>query len=661
MPSPRPPRPSYPPSAGSAPGRPDDDLTAILRTSTADEDTHAVAALLIRHWEPVHDYAAICSAASPETTPMLAAAAFRRVLDDLRRTEPALALRPLFLLGVRDLATAWSTDPAIAALLPEGRGPVAGRDPRAGRVRIAENRQLAGRAFRSLSRTAQYLLWHTEVDAEPLSVPAGLLAMENGEAEVKREQARDQFRTACLRAHIDLATLQECRYYNRLLDVPMRRGGPLLPDVEQHLRACEHCRSAAEQLSHFNGKLGVLLAESVLGRGARPYLAARLSRRTPGFPPRPGFPSRAAFATRAAFPSRTSSPSRSAEGPAPRATGAGRHRLLPVIVKGAPRRDGGSHRRDSKTVVAGIGVGSAVLAAAVLTASLWPSGADDAGSGGAAASPGGRPATPPVTSPDLPPASAGLPVDALRSRLRNAAADLCIDVVGGRAESGAGTTLADCSTARTQQWAYEDDGLLRSLADTELCLNSHADDGTVSLGRCAGPTAPGADDVRYDLTVQGRLITRWDDDLAIAPTGAEKGAAVVVKIRDASPEQRWLIDPIPMSAKNAPTEGASPSTKKITDTPGDSDGAQADSDEAGDRGQSEDSGRDTDRDGAPDGEQEDAPPPAPRSDRQQIGAGVTAPADALRHEAFHHEAFRHEGDRRSGEARKISPPGVVDS
>ncbi|MFF2848018.1 RICIN domain-containing protein [Streptomyces sp. NPDC058001] len=658
MPTPHPPRPSRPPSAGSAPGRSDDDLTATLRTSTADEDTHTVAALLIRHWEPVHDYAAICSAASPETTPMLAAAAFRRVLDDLRRTEPALALRPLFLLGVRDLAKAWSTDPTIAVLLPQARVPVIGRDPGGGRVRIAENRQLAGRAFRSLSRTAQYLLWHTEVDAEPLSVPAGLLAMENDEAETKREQARDQFRTACLRAHIELSTLQECRYYNRLLDVPMRRGGPLLPDVEQHLRSCGHCRSAAEQLSHFNGKLGVLLAESVLGWGARPYLAARQRRRTPSLSSRPGFPTRS---PRAAFPSRA------AGGPPPRPAGAGRHRLLPVIVQSGPRREGGSHRRDSRTVVAGIGVGSAVLAAAILTASLWPSGAEDTGPGGAASgtAPGAGPVTPPVTSPDLPPASAGLPVDALRSRLRNAAADLCIDVIGGRAESGAGTTLAACSTARTQQWAYEDDGLLRSLADTRLCLNSHADDGTVSLGRCVGPTAADADDVRYDLTVQGRLITRWDDDLAIVPTGAGKDADVVVKIRDASPEQRWLIDPIPMTAKNAPTDGASPKTRKITDTPEKAnDDAQGNEDvaEDGDGDGDQDTGRNGDQqngdqdggqedDEQQDGGQEDAPPPVPRSDSRRAGAGTTAPADDP----------RHEGDRRSSEARKISPPVIVDS
>ncbi|MRT44587.1 hydrolase, partial [Xylella fastidiosa subsp. multiplex] len=68
---------------------------------------------------------------------------------------------------------------------------------------------------------------------------------------------------------------KECRFYNRLLDVPIRRGGALLPDVQQHLMACRYCRHAAEQLSYFEGGLEELLAETVLGWGARRYLDSR--------------------------------------------------------------------------------------------------------------------------------------------------------------------------------------------------------------------------------------------------------------------------------------------------------------------------------------------------------------------------------------------------
>jgi hypothetical protein len=92
------------------------------------------------------------------------------------------------------------------------------------------------------------------------------------------EQAREQFRAGCVRAHRELAPTQECRFYNRLLDVPMRRGGTLLPDVQRHLMVCRYCRHAAEQLSHFEGGLEDLLVETVLGWGARRYLESRPGR-----------------------------------------------------------------------------------------------------------------------------------------------------------------------------------------------------------------------------------------------------------------------------------------------------------------------------------------------------------------------------------------------
>lgn len=138
-----------------------------------------------------------------------------------------------------------------------------------------ENRKLAERSFLALPGLARCLLWHTEVEAEPIAVPAGLLGMDTDAASAALEQARDKFREGCVHAHRELAPTKDCRFYNRLLDVPIRRGGALLPDVQQHLDECRYCRFAAEQLSHFEGGLGVLLAESVLGWGARRYLDTR--------------------------------------------------------------------------------------------------------------------------------------------------------------------------------------------------------------------------------------------------------------------------------------------------------------------------------------------------------------------------------------------------
>ena len=76
----------------------------------------------------------------------------------------------------------------------------------------------------------------------------------------------------------------------------------------------------------------------------------------------------------------------------------------------------------------------------------------------------------------------------------------------------------------------------------ELCLDSHVDAGVVVLGSCAAAASKRGDDVRYDLTVQGELLPRWQEGLAVAPAASDPGADVVVKVRDRTDEQRWRAD-----------------------------------------------------------------------------------------------------------------------
>ena len=244
MQSPNPPRPPYPPRPGAGPAESDRNLLA--RVGEPAEGPRAVALLLARHWRAVYEYAVICLASSEDSASMAAAAAFRR---ELARPGGG-ALRPRLLTAVRETIGEWAADDAISAVLPELRKTVGARGLRAARPGTPERRRLAERAFRGLPGASQCLLWHTEVEAESLSVPAGLLGVDAATASTALEQAREQFRTGCVRAHRELAPTQECRYYNRLLDVPMRRGGALLPDVQRHLMACRYCRHAAEQLSH---------------------------------------------------------------------------------------------------------------------------------------------------------------------------------------------------------------------------------------------------------------------------------------------------------------------------------------------------------------------------------------------------------------------------
>lgn len=497
-------------------------LAAGLRGRPADESGHPGALLLARHWRATHDYAAICLAASTSSASMVATASFHQALGHMERGEPVGALRPHLLVTVRETVRGWSFDDRISTLMPELRKPTGGRGMRAATSVTVEKRQLAARSFWALPAVAQCLLWHSEVEAEHISIPAGLSGLSADIAADALEQAREQFRADIVRAHRELAATKECPLYNRLLDVTIRRGGSLLPDVRQHLVECRHCRDVADQLGHFESGLGTLLAEAVLGWGARRYLQSRPGRRSP--------------ATR---------------GTGAGTTGGGRH-----ASSGGRRRPpahiplpGGAFgtRTHSTTLRTGAALGAAALLATVLVITLSSGDGDSGGAvpptgmaGGSEARPSAEPEEPPAGSPA--PTSAGYPDRSDQGRLRNKAADLCLDIRGGKAKAGAETKLAKCSDEANQQWSYQENGLLSSVTRPELCLDSHAESGVTTLGTCVAPSAARADEVRYDFTVLGELLPRWHEGLAVAPAASRKGADVVVKVRDGSAKQRWLLD-----------------------------------------------------------------------------------------------------------------------
>ncbi|MGW7819925.1 RICIN domain-containing protein [Streptomyces puniciscabiei] len=557
MPTPHPPRPPYPP--GGDPGESDESLAGPLRAGSDAEASRSAALLMARHWQSAHDYAVVCLALTGPLAHMVTATAFHQVLGRLALGEPAEALRPRLLVAVRDTVVNWSGTDRITAVLPGLGKPAGGRGMRAAKTLIPENRALSDQSFHALPRLEQALLWHIEVEAEPITVPAGLLGVDVESATAALEQAREKFREGLVRAHRELAPGKECRYYNRLLDVPIRRGGALLPDVQEHLSACSYCRHAAEQLGHADAALGVLLAEAVLGWGARRYLDSRPGRR-------PGT-------------ARGRGGSRRSGG---RRRGGGRPGLLArAALPGTRRRADGEPRTgipvsrgrrrgtepgplarvpgtawSSRTLLTGVGVASAGLLATVLAVSVWPDGGDGTDPvASTSAVPGSAAGQSPPASATAP-GAVGLPAAGRPTRLRNAAAGLCLDIKGAP-KPGAGAVLAVCSSAPTQQWTYEADGRLRSAAAAGLCLDSHADAGVVILGTCADAGARRGDDVRYDLTGQGELLPRWDGTLALATSADTVGADLVVKVRDGSSGQRWATDapsPSPGSLSIAGTE-----------------------------------------------------------------------------------------------------------
>jgi hypothetical protein len=497
---------------------------------------------MARHWQSAYDYAVICLASSSSVASMVTATAFHRVMEGLVRGDSGVALRPRLLVTVRDTVKEWSAEEGTAGVLPDLRKPAGGRGMRAAKSMTPDNRKLIERSFLALPAIGQCLLWHTEVEAELITIPTGLLGLDADSAQATLEQTREKFREGCVRAHRELAPSKDCRFYNRLLDVPIRRGGALLPDVQQHLLECRYCRYAAEQLSHFEGGLGGVVAEAVLGWGARRYVDSR--------------------------PTRTS-----AKGSSRRPGSGGRHRLLSQIPTQRRRITAGP--RNSKALLTGVGITSGALLAAVLGAALLSddgSGADPAASksssGGVSAPDTGSENKTTTSASPTPPAMAGRPTAPQQTRLRNLAADLCLDIQGGKAKKGASTELAVCSSDWTQKWSYEEDGLLRSVANPELCLDSQVDAGVVVLGTCADEDSKRAEDVRYDFTVRGELLPRWGEGLAVAPTANDPKTDVVVKVRDHSDAQRWLTDGVTASPEALSVSGSNaPTTEPVTEDP----------------------------------------------------------------------------------------------
>ncbi|MGW4564955.1 RICIN domain-containing protein [Streptomyces sp. NPDC004561] len=527
MQSPHPPRPPHPPHPGPT-GESDRALLARLSGPDAARH-HAVSLLLARHWPATRDHAVVCLAAAGSTAQLVAVAAFHEVLGRAARGVAGGALCPQLLVAVRDIVRDWAADDAACIALPELRKTTGGRGLRATNARTPERLLLAERAFHSLPGASQCLLWHTEVEAEPINIPAGLLGVDAVTATAALEQAREQFRAGCVRAHRELAPSRECRLHNRLLDVPLRRGGDLLPDVRRHLAACRHCRLAAEQLGRFEDGLGLLLAEAVLGWGARRYLDSRPGR---GIveewpPPAPEAAHGVAGGRHRTGPER-------------------RHRTGPV----GPRRKG---------LVIGVGLTTLALLATVLVARTW---SDDGGvpvPGAAWGAPAGHTTHPHgtgrrhATSPSA--ASAGEPVEIAHGGLRSLASGRCLDVRGGRITAGAAVRLAVCSSTASQQWSYQDDGLLRSAADPTLCLAADPGSKSVLLDGCLVH----AGEVSYDLTLHGEILLRGHKGLALAQGSDGSSAEVEVADRDGAAAQRWVLEP---------DEGGQPSPTAAPDAPG---------------------------------------------------------------------------------------------
>ncbi|MEU1406570.1 RICIN domain-containing protein [Streptomyces sp. NPDC005728] len=540
----------------------DEQLSAELKKWTGTTPAlHPVGELLDRHWEAAFAYARLCTD-GPRAAGMLTTATFTRLFgESLRQAGPSAAWRPHLLVTVRRIAAEWDGDGRQELLHPELRPGTGSGERAAARLLPPAGRRLLSRAFQRLPQSARAVLWHTEVESEPLGVPAALLGLDEEEARSELRRARERLREECLQAHRELAPETECRRYQRMLDVTFRRGGTAVdPDLQRHLEGCRHCRQTADQLARFNAGLGLALAEAVLGWGAHAYVESRAARSEGALDPDPA-PVPAAPSGGEAFIPAAPAPA-PAMPPMPSAAPA---------VSGAPRPSRRSAHRAARRArrrnlaLAVVTVSGLVVLPLVLW-SVLGSGDDAAPAPGSSPSrtPGKDSATP---GPSWAGAS-GTAQGALRGRLHSLASGLCVGVVGKKAVQGAETELVACSSAASQQWSYETDGLLRNASAPELCLDSHLGY-SVRLAPCSA-TGRAAKDIRYDFTLQGALVPRSDQDLALTPAATDGSGALVLKNRAATSAQRWAIDTakpdlemenVNWGADNAPSPVPSPSAK----------------------------------------------------------------------------------------------------
>lgn len=532
----------------------DEQLSAELTQWPGEEPAlHPVGELLDRHWEAAFAYARLCTDGE-RAAGMLTTAAFTRLFGATQHQGgPTAAWRPHLLATVRRIAAEWDSDGPRDLLHPALRAEDDEGTPVAARLLPPANRRMIARAFQRLPQSARCLLWHTEAEAEPLAIPAGLLGLDEEGAHVELRRSRERLREEVLQVHREQATDDECHRYHRLLDVTCRRGGiDVDPDLRAHTEQCRHCAHTADQLLQFEGLLGVALAEGILGWAAGAYLEGRA---TADGRPRTAAPERERHpaAVGEAFDAAPAEPRTPTASGAPSGTPGRTAAPLPAAVPTAPRAGAevalrpASRRSDRK---AARRARRRNLTAAVLTVSgmvvlplvVWAALGSDGGTGSAA---DGAPKTPSAgtdTATDTPSWIADQETQGtLRGRLHNVASGLCIGVAGNKAVKGAETELAPCSSDAGQQWTYETDGLLRSSADPNLCLDSHLGY-SVRLGTCTDSAAAAARNVRYDFTLQGTLVPRSDQNLALAPAATDGSGALVLKNRANGTSQRWVID-----------------------------------------------------------------------------------------------------------------------
>lgn len=223
-------------------------------------DLEAYGELHARHAEAAHELARRLGVGAPD---LLVGEAFAQVLTALEHGEgPDLAFRP-HLLGV-------------VARLHRARG---GRRPeRVDRI-VPEGHarlSLATAAYASLPEPWQVLLWHLDVQDEPLTRVAPLLGLSERSAAALAPRARDGLRRGYLQAHLaqQRPDHTSCAWAHAVLEDYLHGTGSEEEAalVETHLAVCRTCAALAVEVLEVDAERGRVVAAAVLGTSAPAYL-----------------------------------------------------------------------------------------------------------------------------------------------------------------------------------------------------------------------------------------------------------------------------------------------------------------------------------------------------------------------------------------------------
>ncbi|MFG2191782.1 ricin-type beta-trefoil lectin domain protein [Streptomyces sp. NPDC048639] len=548
---------------------PDAELTERIRAG-APTAYPATQELRRRHLPAVLAYARLCGENQVAGNQLAAQAFGLAAQEACRGIEPKGTWRHHLLMLVQRVAVTWASgarrvrlESGFADWIGETAFPQDGAAPR-GRtsaqrqgVRQEGSDQRALRledlsamlaAFYELPERTRGVLWYGVVEDEPDAESARCLGIPAPVVAEQRPKALEAMRQAYLHTYLKRSGDPKCQGYRRIIEAAARPGDRrYCEDLVRHLEGCPDCTLILEELIRMTEHPRTVLAEGLLGWGGAEYIAAGpvTGLLAPGAAREPTPPP----AARAGAPT---------DGPGAGATG---------------RRDVWWNSRPLVLVAVAVTVSAALGAALLVPGSddSTPAGSGDRASStpakptGSALSPpptassttrppkkpapeptptktSARPSPTPTPSPSKPaPTSpAPRPPDGFL-QVVNARTGQCLDIEDGIMENGTDAITAPCTGALTQMWRPEGNGLFRSFADTDFCLDSRGDtDRGVGIFDCSSAESEDGENLIFLIDRAGGIRPRVDLDFAVTPTDESPGSEVVLRPADGRDDQRWM-------------------------------------------------------------------------------------------------------------------------